>query len=311
VTQRVNKKEKINEKEMDEAIDEAYDTLDQIEKDENISDDEKDILLELVEEQLQNLESYELITETQTRKIAEERTVRIPKKAKRKTAAEKQFEGKKADYSDRKGGGGRGTIVLVERPDGKEYYVLEGGKRKGERPNVSFVLGERGKVFQNATINYNKNNEPVSITTKEKGGKQVTIKDPEIAKQFFIEQTKEEDFDQEFFEETYIEFVGQEDVEVLKTEPRKAKKAEPTKPVAKAEPKKAEPKKEEPKKAEPKKAEPKKAEPKKPEPKKAEPTRRVTVQERKEWQNKKSKQVTASRAPNKKAFEERAKALGS
>ena len=55
--------------------------------------------------------------------------------------------------------------------------------------------------------------------------------------------------------------------------------------------------------------EPKKAEPKKPEPKKAEPTRRVTVQERKEWQNKKSKQVTASRAPNKKAFEERAKAL--
>ena len=256
VSARVAKKEKINEKEVDSAIDEAYNLLDEIEKDTDISKEDKAALTEIIEEEITKLENYELITETQTRKIAEAKTVRVPKKAKGKTAEEKQFEGKKADYSDKQGGGGRGTIVLVERPDGKEYYVLEGAKRNvlGARPTVSFVLGEKGKVFQNATINYNENNEPVSITTQEKGGKQVTIKDPEIAKQVFIEQTKDEDFDQEFFEETYIEFVGEEDVEVLKTEPRKAKKAEP---VAKAEPKKAEPKKAEPAKpvakAEPKK----------------------------------------------------------
>ena len=121
--------------------------------------------------------------------------------------------------------------MLTETPAGKEYFVLE-SKEVGEGPGVKLIIGERGKVFQEATINYDTKNTPVSVTMREQGGKQVTIKSPEIAEQFFIEKAKEESFDNDFFEETYIEFVGTEAVEVLKTpktQPGKQKETTKTK----------------------------------------------------------------------------------
>ena len=58
-------------------------------------------------DQIQKLENYELTTETQTRQVAEERTVKVPKKVERKTVPtrEKDFLGKKAVFSDNEGGG--------------------------------------------------------------------------------------------------------------------------------------------------------------------------------------------------------------
>lgn len=239
----------INEVELADALDEAYYALDAINKDNTMSQEDKDVMSELIEDEIQKLESYDNITTTETRKVAEERTVRTVKKTPRKTipSREKDFVGKKATYSDNKGGGGSGIVTVVEAANGKEYYVLEAPqrpvyetigastelspKKKGKQQTATstrkvvkvdelgqkFVIGEVSKTFKEATVNKDKNGVPVSVTMPVgKDGKQITIKDAKIAQEFDLEQGKQEEFDEQIFEETYIEFVGEENIEVLK-----------------------------------------------------------------------------------------------
>lgn len=267
----VSRGQAINDVVLEDAISEGYSALDAIEKDETMSPDDKAIMSELIEDEIQKLEGYDNITTTETRKIAEAKTVRTVKKTPRKTipSREKDFVGKKATVSDNKGGGGSGVITIMEAPNGREYYVLERERpvyetigasteltpkkaKKGKEQTATitrkvvkvddlgqkFVLGEVGKVFKEATVNRDKDGNPTSVTMPVgKGGKQVTIKDAKIAQEFDLEQGKQEEFDEQIFEETYIEFVGEEKVEVKKQlghidtknvqeAPKPAKKAE-------------------------------------------------------------------------------------
>ena len=244
VSSRATKGELINEAEIETAVNEAYDALDSIEKDDSISEQDKAILTELYEDEIQRLENYDKTTTTETRKVAEEKTVRTVKKTPRKTipSREKDFVGKTAKYRDNKGGGQSGKIAIVETPDGKEYYVLEtAGKKevvgfkeeadgkvilKDGKPvrkvatmdssRHKVILGETKNVFSDAVVNFDAKGSPVSVTFPSKSGSQVTVFDPEIAMEFEIEKAKNTEYDEQVFEETYIEFVAEEKVEVLK-----------------------------------------------------------------------------------------------
>ena len=229
----VSKGESINEVELEDSINEAYDYLSEIENDKS---EDAEIMRSLVEDEIEKLENYDNITETQTRKIAEEKTVRTVKKTPRKTSPkrEKDFVGKKATYSDNKGAGGRGSIIIQEGPDGRDYYVIE------QANDAKVILGRRDKAFSDGVVNFDENNNPASVTFPMSEGKQVTVKDPAIAQEFELEQMKQPEYDEQIFEETYIEFVGEEKVEVPK--PKETTKAAPktkaaptetTKPTAK------------------------------------------------------------------------------
>jgi hypothetical protein len=214
----VSKGEPINEVELEDSINEAYDYLSEIENDKS---EDAEIMRSLVEDEIEKLENYDNITETQTRKIAEEKTVRTVKKTPRKTSPkrEKDFVGKKATYSDNKGAGGRGSIIIQEGPDGRDYYVIE------QANDAKVILGRRDKAFSDGVVNFDENNNPTSVTFPMSEGKQVTVKDPAIAQEFELEQMKQPEYDEQIFEETYIEFVGEEKVEVPK--PKETTKAAP------------------------------------------------------------------------------------
>ena len=214
----VAKGESINEVELEDSINEAYDYLSEIENDKS---EDAEIMRSLVEDEIEKLENYDNITETQTRKIAEEKTVRTVKKTPRKTSPkrEKDFVGKKATYSDNKGAGGRGSIIIQEGPDGRDYYVIE------QANDAKVILGRRDKAFSDGVVNFDENNNPTSVTFPMSEGKQVTVKDPAIAQEFELEQMKQPEYDEQIFEETYIEFVGEEKVEVPK--PKETTKAAP------------------------------------------------------------------------------------
>ena len=214
----VSKGESINEVELEDSINEAYDYLSEIEND---NSEDAEIIRSLVEDEIEKLENYDNITETQTRKIAEEKTVRTVKKTPRKTIPkrEKDFVGKKATYSDNKGAGGRGSIIIQEGPDGRDYYVIE------QADDAKVILGRRDKAFSDGVVNFDENNNPVSVTFPMSEGKQVTVKDPAIAQEFELEQMKQPEYDEQIFEETYIEFVGEEKIEVPK--PKETTKAAP------------------------------------------------------------------------------------
>lgn len=239
VSERASRNEPINENEIDEAINEAYDALSELEGKDS---QEAQIMQELIEDEIQKLEQYDNKTTTETRKIAEERTVRTVKKTPRKTvpSREKDFVGKKAVVADNKGGGVRGLVEIVETPDGREYYIVRsegdtktevvGAKTDGKKTTrrvakvngfgEAFVLGETSKVFSEATVNFDKDGNPVSVTFPVgKDGKQVTVKSPEIAAEFELEQMKQQEYDEQVFEETFIEFTGEEQVEVRKPTP--------------------------------------------------------------------------------------------
>ena len=245
-TKKVGNNSPINEVELDDAITEGYEALEQLDGDKS---EDAGILASLIEDEIEKLEAYDNITETQTRKVAEEKTVRTVKKVKRKTkpTREKNFVGKKAIYSNNKGGGGRGVISIVETPDGKEYYVVDStidqyettgasvdsdGKltRKVEKVDAlgqKTILGEVSTVFGKAKVNLDSKGNPVSVTMPiGRDGGQVTIKDKEIAQEFELEQMKQIDFDEQVFEETYIEFVGEEKVEVPKPKTKTTSKSE-------------------------------------------------------------------------------------
>jgi hypothetical protein len=214
----VSKGESINEVELEDSINEAYDYLSEIE---NNNSEDAETMRSLVEDEIEKLENYDNITETQTRKIAEEKTVRTVKKTPRKTIPkrEKDFVGKKATYSDNKGAGGRGSIIIQEGPDGRDYYVIE------QADDAKVILGRRDKAFSDGVVNFDENNNPVSVTFPMSEGKQVTVKDPAIAQEFELEQMKQPEYDEQIFEETYIEFVGEEKIEVPK--PKETRKAAP------------------------------------------------------------------------------------
>ena len=224
VSERAGRKERINEQEIEDAINDGYAMLDEIEANDNLSEQDKAMMSELIEDQIETLEGYELQTKTETRKVAKTKTVRTVKKTPRKTepTREKEFVGAKAVYSDNKGGGGRGVVTKEEGPDGKNYYIIE--TADGQK----ILLGEESTLFNETTINRDENGNPVSITTPVgKDGKQVTIKNPEVAEIFDIEQGKQEEFDEQIFEETYIEVVGEEDVEVLSPRPKPTPRPKP------------------------------------------------------------------------------------
>ena len=214
----VSKGESINEVELEDSINEAYDYLSEIE---NNNSEDAETMRSLVEDEIEKLENYDNITETQTRKIAEEKTVRTVKKTPRKTIPkrEKDFVGKKATYSDNKGAGGRGSIIIQEGPDGRDYYVIE------QADDAKVILGRRDKAFSDGVVNFDENNNPVSVTFPMSEGKQVTVKDPAIAQEFELEQMKQPEYDEQIFEETYIEFVGEEKIEVPK--PKETTKSAP------------------------------------------------------------------------------------
>jgi hypothetical protein len=224
VSERAGRKERINEQEIEDAINDGYAMLDEIEANDNLSEQDKATMSELIEDQIETLEGYELQTKTETRKVAKTKTVRTVKKTPRKTepTREKEFVGAKAVYSDNEGGGGRGVVTKEEGPDGKNYYIIE--TADGQK----ILLGEESTLFNETTINRDENGNPVSITTPVgKDGKQVTIKNPEVAETFDIEQGKQEEFDEQIFEETYIEVVGEEDVEVLSPRPKPTPRPKP------------------------------------------------------------------------------------
>lgn len=224
VSERAGRKEKINEQEIEDAINDGYAMLDEIEANDNLSEQDKATMSELIEDQIETLEGYELQTKTETRKVAKTKTVRTVKKTPRKTepTREKEFVGAKAVYSDNEGGGGRGVVTKEEGPDGKNYYIIE--TADGQK----ILLGEESTLFNETTVNRDENGNPVSITTPVgKDGKQVTIKNPEVAGIFDIEQGKQEVFDEQIFEETYIEVVGEEDVEVLSPRPKPTPRPKP------------------------------------------------------------------------------------
>jgi hypothetical protein len=180
--------ERINENDINEAVSEAYDALEALEGE---TGSEAEITRELIEDEIQKLENYELTTETETRKIAEAKTVRVPKKVERKTvpAREKNFVGQDAVFSDNKGGGGRGSVIVQEGTDGRDYYVVES---KGVESDQAFkgkiVLGRTDMVFKQAEVNLDKDGNAVSVTFPMSEGRQVTVKSPEIAEEFQLEQ---------------------------------------------------------------------------------------------------------------------------
>ena len=169
----VAKGESINEVDLEDSINEAYDYLSEIENDKT---EDAEIMRSLVEDEIEKLENYDNITETQTRKIAEEKTVRTVKKTPRKTSPkrEKDFVGKKATYSDNKGAGGRGSIIIQEGPDGRDYYVIEQAK------DTKVILGRRDKAFSDGVVNFDENNNPASVTFPMSEGKKVQVQHPSI-----------------------------------------------------------------------------------------------------------------------------------
>jgi len=205
--EKVNSGQTINENDLEDAISDAYDALDELS---GIDSEDARIMESLIEDEIEKLESYENVTTTETRKVAEEKTVRTVKKTPRKTTPprEKDFVGKKAVYSDNKGGGGRGVISVVELFDGNEYYAIE------QSDGQSVVLGRRDKAFSEGDVNLDKDGNPTSVTFSLPDGRQVTVKSPDVAMEVEIEQMKQGEYDEEIFEETYIEFVGTEEVEV-------------------------------------------------------------------------------------------------
>jgi len=238
--------ESVNEVKLDNALNEAYDALNQLD---GVNTQEAEIMRELIEDEIQKLENYDNITTTETRKVAEERTRTVSKKTPRKTIPrkEKNFVGKKVKYTDGKGGGASGTISVTQTPDGREYYVLEsanptvveGDERKVSQTDTlqqKVVLGETSKAFNDGVVNLDKEGNPTSVTFKTKEGNQITIKSPEIAVAVSEEKVIQQQFDEETFNETYLEFVGEEQVEVKKA-PSEKKVAVNTKP--KSEPKQA------------------------------------------------------------------------
>jgi hypothetical protein len=217
---RMSAKETININELNDVNTKLEATLDNILSNEKISEEQKDLFFEIIQEELNKINNYELVTETQTRKVAEITTRRIPKTTTLQTQKIEDVglsESARYEYSDNSGGGAsNASIKIIEGPDGKKKAVLEASSvdDKGKKKAIGKIILGNVEDLDNGTVNSDMSGNPVSVTIPLSGGRQVTIKDKTFAETLFNKQAIKEDYDPEFFEEEYIKFVGTEEVEV-------------------------------------------------------------------------------------------------
>jgi hypothetical protein len=177
VENRMRNAEEINVKETEAIKDEILKEIDRVEKS-DMTKENKNNIIDSLSETYDKIDDYEFTTETKTKKVIDREPVEVRKKSPRTKAVkekptEERIAGKKAEFE----GGLRGTIEIVERPDGKRYAIIsrpekgvetkkqeaepveyrqvvdENGKIMYEeiRPNVPAVKGTKGKVAKETT----------------------------------------------------------------------------------------------------------------------------------------------------------------
>ena len=137
---KVKAQESVNDVEMEAAINEGYETLSEIEQDEKLSQEEKDILTDLVEEQITELEAYENLTQTETRKVSKTGTTRVAPTRKTTIVERKTKKTPKGRLFNRQvqvEGKPSNQVTVIEEVDGE--LVLQ--DFKGDQRTTSTPLG--------------------------------------------------------------------------------------------------------------------------------------------------------------------------
>lgn len=119
-------------------------------------------------ETFDKLENYELTTETTTRTVTETEPIEVRKKAPRVKVkpVEERLSGKEVVLE----GGNRGTVEIVERPDGKKYAVLKSPEVKPEsKTQESKPVEYKQVVDENGKISYEEIRDVVGKVEKETG----------------------------------------------------------------------------------------------------------------------------------------------
>lgn len=219
---RMKQAEYINVNEINEAINEIEAAIDEVLNNETLSEEQKDFLFEILADEQKTLKNYEFLTETETRKIAEISTKRVlknPVLQEQTTESIGLDTSKKYKYSDNRGGGvSNGRIKISKSPDGKDKVILEGfsynEESKKEKPISSIILGDVDTILEKGNVNFSPTGDPVSVTIPLSGGRQVTIDDSVLADKIVASQSLKQDYDPEFFDQEYVTFTGEEQVEV-------------------------------------------------------------------------------------------------
>lgn len=212
IIDRVNKKEAINENEIEEARNTLYDTL-----------NDNPGSAKLIEPLIQKLESYENITKTETIQTTERKPIEGT------TAAKTRIEIKPALEQS------TGSAARITLPDGttKEGTLeLEGGnyviKVEGEEP---ILIGE--KAMTDRDLKLPESGDPIeldesgnvkSATFETKDGQKVTITDPEKALDLGIQLHLETvgEIPDEAFDRVYEDVIKEDKIEVPVEKPKKA-----------------------------------------------------------------------------------------
>ena len=187
--------------------------LDALIKDETVSPAAKEILQQrrdMAAEKLQERKEFMAKSTVATQPI-------------RVTEAPNIAEGTEVTYRDKKGGGGRGTVEVIDVMEkrlialspGKKSTVVSASadpsgkvtKRVGqvEIGADKIILGEVGKAFTGkALVNFDKDGNAVSVSFVDKQGNQATVHDPAFAEEMVAKRMREQlDGD---FKKSYIEF---------------------------------------------------------------------------------------------------------
>lgn len=210
----VAKKKPINEKKLERAIEEGYDTLDKIEKDKRLSDRDKEIATEIVEGEIEKLESYEQKTKTTVRKVANTEKVRGIRESKRKqrkspqerilsrkvrrVEGDKFFETVKDVPDTQKGKTKKATkgvkeeVTTLER-EGNEIFIQE-YDAKGNKTIRQKLTAEKMEDFELVETIKDENGVVTGAILRNKNnkGEAFAIEDAEIALDLAEQKTKAE-----------------------------------------------------------------------------------------------------------------------
>ncbi len=237
--------EAINEKEIEEAQSVLMDELNEIEKS-NLPQEQKDAASAEVEKLFNELENYELTTETKTRKITQKRPTRVVRegvKEQTKSPQERSV-GRKINIVDGTEFTQEGFVpqegetIVLEEQDGKivlQAFDKDGNKTKSQELELESVndlelvetlKDDDGRVI-GATVR-NKNNDAEVFS----------IMDEELALDYAIEKTKAEVGEMSIEEESVFEEYEEVKKRPTKKKPTKevvkeevTEKVEPTKPI--------------------------------------------------------------------------------
>ena len=237
--------EAINEKEIEEAQSVLMDELNEIEKS-NLPQEQKDAASAEVEKLFNELENYELTTETKTRKITQKRPTRVVRegvKEQTKSPQERSV-GRKinivegTEFTQEGFVPQEGETIVLEEQDGK--IVLQEFDKDGNRTGTQELELENVNDLELVETLKDDDGRVIGATVRNKNNdaEVFSIMDEELALDYAIEKTKAEVGEMSIEEESVFEEYEEVKKRPTKKKPTKevvkeevTEKVEPTKPI--------------------------------------------------------------------------------